>query len=407
MGIRLSRFLLLLIPLVPLTAGAQDTGVSGTSLEFFRPSVDSFGFFGVNDPQLLKAGQSSFKISQSYAGGGPFRIAINGVSVPLVDRVATTDLVAAVGISDFLTLALDVPFHPYAREADFNTTLPFTTSSLGDIRAAFKFRVLAEGPRRPGMALLIGQSFPTGNEMKFLGTSHVVPSVELLVGKELGFARFAVNAGARFPEQKNVLGVNFDDQITYGAAVGIPFGFLDPLLAVVGEIRGHFEPNRLRITTAPVEFAAGLRKDFRNGLSLSAGGGGAWNNAIGNPRMRGLFALSYSPALLRPQKGPVEERRRQLATTAYFAGIRLRDESAGWIRELAEKSRKDRKTDLVITGFRDAGEKPALARRRAEAARRILVEGGVPANRIEIQEAKGVERIARLNRRVEITVRSP
>ena len=89
----------------------------------------------------------------------------------------------------------------------------------GDIRLALKFRLLEEKGKRPGLAFLFTNTFPTGNERKFLGTSHMVPGFELIAGKQLKYFDFAVNIGARFPQQKDVLGLTFNDQIVYGAAV--------------------------------------------------------------------------------------------------------------------------------------------------------------------------------------------
>ncbi|MBI2083823.1 MAG: hypothetical protein HYT76_09715, partial [Deltaproteobacteria bacterium] len=284
---------LLLIPSQSLRS--QNTSVSGTNLEFFHPSIDPSGYFGVNGPRLMKAGQTYFRISQSFAGNHLFLLGINNTPVDLVDKIFTTTLTASLGINDSMTFSMETPFHLYAREADFNTLAPFTTRSVGDLRMGMKFNLLTETEKAPGVALLFTNSFPTGNESKFLGTSHMVPGLEGIVGKDLALFSLAANIGMRFPQQKNVLGINFDDQITYGSGIKIPFGFFDPMLSVLGEIRGHLEPNQVQIVTAPVEFTTGLQKEFRSGLTANAGVGGAWNNAIGNPRIRGLITISFSP----------------------------------------------------------------------------------------------------------------
>lgn len=419
---------------------AQDTGISGTYLEFYRPSIDPFGYFGVNTPQLLEPGKPYFKISQSVSGDHVFQIAVNGVPVDLVNRVLTSNLIGAVGISHFLTVAIDVPFHPYAREANFDTLAPFTTSSVGDIRMALKFRLLEEKGKRPGLALLFSNTFPTGDERKFLGTSHMVPGVEFLVGKELKHFEIAGNFGARFPQQKAVQGVNFDDQITYGAGIKVPFGFWDPLLSVVGEIRGHVEPNRVRIITAPVEFTVGLQKEFRNGIILQGGGGGAWNNAIGNPRVRALFSLSYSPPAGRYDKptelppkeleqGELEQEEKdefsleqfekRVKTTVYFRSGASQPtlESAHWAREVAELPKGHPEIEkILIEGYTDNVEgwvgNLRLSWRRAQTVKEILVQNGVDPTKIEVKgwgesgpvASNDTAQDRQLNRRVEISV---
>lgn len=399
----------------------QDSGVSGTTLEFYRPAIDPYGFFGVNGPRLLDAGKFYFKFSQSFSGNHLFQIAVNGAPVDLVDKIATTSIVSSLGVTDFLTVGVDLPIHPYAREANFNTLLPLTTASLGDVRMALKFRLLKDQGKRPGLALLVTNTFPSGNELKFLGTSHMVPAAELLVGKEFKHLSLALNVGARFPQKKTVLGIDFDDQITYGAGIKIPFGFWDPLFSVIGEVRGHFQPDRLQTATAPVEFTVGLQKEFKNGLALSIGGGGAWNNAIGNPRFRGVFAISYSYR----KKGDVVEPEKvsdeTLHTVVYFEPHRTTPtvESTRWIHELgAVLSQGHKNKKVLVEGYAYEGKTHAqnldLSRRRALGAKKILLEYGVEPDRIHIEALDGTNPIEpnttsrgqRLNRRVEIKIQN-
>ncbi len=418
-----------LLSFLPPSLNAQDTGISGTNLEFFQPTLDPYGLFGVQGPSLLKAGELFFKINQGFASSHLFQVAVNNQPVDLVERIATTDLVASLGVSDFLNIGLDLPVHLYAREANFTSLASFTTQSLGDIRMAMKFRLLEEKGKRPGMALLFSNSFPTGNENKFLGTSHMVPALDLLVGKKFQHVSAMVNVGGHFPRQKNVLGVDFDDQITYGAGVKVPFGFFDRLLSVIAEVRGHFQPDRVAITTAPVEFTVGLQKEFRNGLTATAGGGGAWNNAIGNPRVRGILSIGYLPRFVKPfprtamtereEKSPQNEFENRIRTTLYFkpGAVQPTAESSQWVHEVAVlmKDHPEIKK-IIVEGNSDGRGSRAknlrLSRRRAKRVKRMIVQDGINPRRIEVH-ARGEGRPAasnktkrgrRMNRRVEIVV---
>lgn len=399
---------------------AADTGVSGKNLEYFHPSIDCFGTFGVNGPSLLNAGQPFFKISQSFVGGAPFQIAIDGQVVDIIGRIATTNVISSIGINHFLTVALDVPFHPYAKEANFNTLESFTTTAFGDLRMAMKMRLLTEKERSPGLALLLSNSFPTGDETKFLGTSHMVPGVELIAGKEFEYFSLGLNVGGRFPEQKSILGVNFDDQITYAGLMKVPFGFLDPQLSFSGEIRGQFEPNKIQIGTAPVEFTVGLRKDFSAGFSLMAGGGGAWNNAIGNPRYRGVFSVGYTPTKKYNSKNNVKKgvgkKRRAPVDTVYFGIGKTKPElqSKPVVVKRALFLKKHPRKKILLVGHTDSTGSHRfnlkLSMRRAEAIKKLVVSEGVDESRIRIEGVNADEPVApnsteagrRLNRRVEI-----
>ena len=394
-------------------AEARDTTLAGVDLQFYRPAVDSFGYFGVNGPRLQRAGEYHLQLSQSFAFGPLFGITVNNLPVDLVGHLLTTDLVGSVGLASFLTVAIDLPFHLYAREADFNTLLSFTTWSLGDLKLLLKWRLLEEGPRRPGLALLVSSTVPTGNDRKFLGSHGTVPSADLILGKEWRNFRFAINTGARFVPRRDVLGIIFDDQITYGAGFAVPIRFIDPTLSLMGEVRGHFQPRGLEVRTAPVEFETGLRKDFRNGLSLLAAAGGGWNNATGNPKVRGLFSISWSPTVKRI---PSAEGPDKIRTTAYFRRGRSHptDESAVWVRDAGSWMKSLTRKRVIVEGHTDGTGSPKsnrrLAQRRAEMVRGLLVETGVKPDRVEIR-SYGEERPVgtnetavgrRLNRRVEI-----
>lgn len=272
---------------------AQDTQISGVPLEWFQPAVDGHGYLGVNSPRSPKGGEFHLKLHQSVAYRHLLEVGVGGAQSDLVNRIFTSELNATLGVNNSISLGAHIPFHWGLREADFNTLQPFTTHSFGDVRLSAKLRLLQERNILPGLGLLFVNTFPTGNERKFVGTPQMMPSVALLIEKDLPYVRVGVNLGARFPAKKEVLGITFDDQFTYAAAMQVPFGFLDPQLFLLGEIFGHVELRKAQIVTAPVSFLVGIRKKFNNGLALTAGGGGAWNNAIGNARVRGLVSVSY------------------------------------------------------------------------------------------------------------------
>ncbi len=409
------QFLILILlfqSLILPSVEGRDTTVSGINLQYYHPAMDTFGYFGVEGPRLLAPGRFSFRIDQNLALNHIFLIAVNGTPVDLVDHIATTHLSTAVGISPFLTVGLEVPFHAYLREADFTTLAAFNTWSLGDLRMGLKFRLVEEGERRPGLALRITTTLPTGDEMKFAGTSHMVPGVNLIAGKTFRHWSGAINVGAEFPQQKNILGQNFDDRITYGAAVRIPFAFLDPNLSIIGEVRGHLEPNRLQIATAPVEFTAGLEKKFQNGITVAAGGGGAWNNAIGNPRFRGILSLSYTPAKNPPSEASPSA---DVKTTVYFPANSKEptNECLTWIHEAAETLKRNSGT-ILIEGHTDPRGSHAsnlkLSLERAERVRRLLLDAGIDPSRIIVKGYNSDRPVASgktretnvLNRRAEI-----
>lgn len=384
---------------------ARDTGVTGTNLEFFSPSTDPYGYFSVESPKGLKAGEPFFKITQTLASKYILQSQINGVTLDVVDHMLTTHAVGSVGINDFLSLSVVTPFHPWLKESNINDLEKFTTASLGDILASFKFRLLKEKGKRPGVALRMTNHFPTGDEEKFTSFGHLVLGGDLLVEKKFRHFDLTANAGARFPRQKTILGANFDDWVTYGAALRVPLGFWDRKLSVMGEIRGHFEPNRLQTLTAPVEYNAGFQKEFKKGWILQLGGGGALNNAVGNPSFRGVFSVGYTPGLKHP-------------AILYFKtnAITPVDESMVKLSRWADHIRKKKKIAVVqVEGHADSHGSPAynmiLSRRRAETVKKLLIDRRVKPEIIEAtgfgEEKPAVDGLSpeslAKNRRVEIT----
>lgn len=275
------------------SARAEDTGISGMNVEFYHPALDSSGYFGIYGASPLDQGQFSFKISQSVAYKHLFKVATATGSLDVVDLVATTNFVSAFGINRRLSAALDLPVHFLAREARPDTGNSFSTGHGGDIRLSAKFSMFDEKEKRPGLSLLVGTTFPTGNENKFLGRGAFIPEALLTVEKKFKYFSMALNAGGRFPKQKRVLGVDFNDEFVFGSGFYLPLRFIDPGISFVSEARGSFQLSDIQQVTTPIEYTLGFRKDFKSGLNIMFGGGGALTNAVGNPRFRGIFSVGF------------------------------------------------------------------------------------------------------------------
>ncbi len=411
------------------TAYAQDTELSGINLEFYRPATDPYGFFGVAGPRLLQPGTFYLDVSQSFTQGPVLQVAAGAQILNIVDRLYTTNLLASIGINPLVNLSIDVPLHLYAKETNFNTGTLFTTTSLGDIRATLKIKLLE------GLALLVSNNFPTGSSEKFVSDGAMSPGVTLAAGKDFRYVKMATNVGAEFIQGKNVLGVGFDDRITYGVGAQFPFSAWDPLLSLMGEIRGHFEPRDHQLRTSPVEFMTGLRKEFQKGLILQTGIGGAWNNTIGNPRIRGVASLSYllqthhdakkikpepsQASLPKPQTNPPEQPQVRLHTTLYCGSDQVQptQESFAWLAETLEAIRSlKQKVSITVEGHTDKSGRTAfnqiLSEHRALFIKDYLIKNGINPEWIQ---SKGLGETQpatpnaspledHLNRRVEIFI---
>lgn len=274
---------------------AKDTGLSGVNLYNSQMAIDSFGFLDVNSPELGKRGKWFLKLGEDFRLNHLLNLNVNGVSQDVVESVLTTDFLISRSLTDFITVALAVPLHFWLQERNVNTGQEFTTSSAGDMRLAAKFRLVEEGPVRPGLAILTTMTLPSGDEGKFMGDNWVVPNVELIVGKNLDYINILINIGAVFPSETTIAGIDFDDRVTAALGLNIPLYFIDGTWAIMAEARGSFQPKDIQTATSPLSVLGGVTKSFSNGLQIEAAAGGSLTNAVGNPRVHAFISLGYAP----------------------------------------------------------------------------------------------------------------
>jgi len=274
---------------------AQGTGLSGVNLYNNQMAIDSFGFLNVNSPELGEQGEWFLKVGEDFRMNHLLNLSINGAPQDVVESAMTTDFLISKSFTDFFTAALDVPLHFWLQERNVNTGQEFTTSSAGDIRLATKFRLLNEGKVRPGLAALATVTLPSGDEGKFMGDNWAVPSIELIVGKNLDYINILLNIGAAFPSETTIAGIDFDDRVTAALGVNIPLYFINETWAVVAEARGSFQPKDIQTVTSPLSVLGGVTKSFNNGLQIEAAAGGSLTNAVGNARLHAFISLGYAP----------------------------------------------------------------------------------------------------------------
>lgn len=282
--------------LLPCVTFAENTGLQGVNLYRYRPALDPAGFLDMNSAQLMECGRWHFKLTEEFAFNHLLNLTVNGVTEDVVDRVLTTNILVSRSLTDFLTVAIDLPLHFLIKEIDVTTQTSATTESAGDIRVAAKLRLLEEAKWYPSLALLISSTIPTGSEIKFFGDDSLTPALQLLVSKDFRYLHVLANAGASFPKAVTVAGINFDDHISYALGFAIPLFFIDDDLAIVSSLHGSFQSKNIQEVTAPLAVTGGLRQVFSHGLQLELYGGGSLNNAVANPRLTAGISLSYAPS---------------------------------------------------------------------------------------------------------------
>ena len=220
----LAAALVAAIAAAPSPARAQHA----VDTEVFRPALDGYGLFTVESAETGHAWDFGFKLTLDYAQT-PLQLRIKdpttGVApskaVPIIDYMAAFHLGAWVGFTDWLELAIEIPFADVGYSARYGS--PWDDAAKGptgffvaesrtnigapnaaplDPRIALKARTRRFGP--VGLALILGTSVPFGDQSAFLGDGEFTFRPTGIVDVALGRFRAALNVGA-IVRQKTVV----------------------------------------------------------------------------------------------------------------------------------------------------------------------------------------------------------
>jgi hypothetical protein len=282
---------------------------------------------GVNS-QLLwpSAGPSHFMtvMSSDVAGHktGAFSSFLNYHRKPLglvtedgeqwvVENALTMDFIWAFGIIDIFQVGLALPvvleqngvgMTPIQPEGTPDSDYMLAGSALGDIRLNFKARLLGGNAKIPdqrdfGLAIDLGVSLPSGDEMNFAGDGGVVLFPTLVADFHRCMFSAAVNLGGRFRFDQDIsmADLSVGQQGTFGvAATG---HFFKRRFLVSGEMTGIVEFDGFDRVGVEYRGALGYVLDQNRAITIWAGAGSAFGTGdlLGTPEVRAIVSLSYAP----------------------------------------------------------------------------------------------------------------
>jgi outer membrane protein OmpA-like peptidoglycan-associated protein len=199
------------------------------SLQLFRPSVDSKGYFSVNASQLLGHLDFSLGLIGSYSRN-VLQLSSGAYSYRVSDLI-TAQLQGALGLYRWVEIGFSLPVHilfggrgpSYLSTAspNYNNDLTFSAQFVGDLGIHTKARFLNTSKHKIGLALSTSLYVPTGEADHFLGEGGVTLRPELILDKEWARFRIALNAGALVRFEKHT----FTDR---GATLNAPGTPSDP-----------------------------------------------------------------------------------------------------------------------------------------------------------------------------------
>ncbi len=288
-----TKWLLLLSLLCSTQAQALD-------VQLFRPNFDQQGGIVVQNSHTMQ--------KRSFAPG----VFINWVRNPiefgltndsrtdtLVGWFATVDLLFAYGVTDDLTVGLDMPFNLSSNIEPIGTIFQGASSSIGDLNLFAKYRLLKHQEDRkiiPGIAIILFVALPTGDDGVFFGNDKVSGGFKLAMNWRLSDKQdLSFNVGPRFRETDTVLNLSVGNELL--GSIGYNHLIWEKhKLNLAVELFGSttFKNFMSEEITSPLEILVGLRKPWMNErLQTTFGIGRGGTNGYGSPDARIFAGATY------------------------------------------------------------------------------------------------------------------
>jgi outer membrane protein OmpA-like peptidoglycan-associated protein len=307
----------------PGSALAQQGG--NIDLQAFRPAMDSRGYITLNASQVLGHNELSFGLVTNW-GTNVLSFESDGNTYE-VQNILTPTLVGAYGLrigSLELEVGASLPFGVVSgdRGPDFDggtsddpnddSNFQFEGQGLGDIALHTKLRLLnTSRGARVGLAVIGSLYLPTASESDaWLGDDALSPQAMLVLDKELGRVKLALNAGVRYrgstaqfsddmsmmPNGTPIPMTN--EVIEVGSAlpfgVGIAYALAPEKFDIVGEVFGTMPLGGENY--APLEAVAGVKLYLAKNSFMTIGGGvGLTPGSGGTPDARAFVGIVFEP----------------------------------------------------------------------------------------------------------------
>jgi len=228
----------------------------------------------------------------------------------VVEYATTADFSWAFGLADIFQLGLVLPVvidqggvgaTPFMQVGVDESTYKLAGSALKDLRFHAKGRFLggnAEIPDRRdfGLALDVGMSVPTGDELNFAGEEGFVFAPDAIVDFHRCKLSAAVNVGARLRTKKAQLAdLVVGHQMTSG--VGLTGHYLDRRLLLSAEGNLLVEMDGFDRVGFEYRGGVGYVPDEARAVTLWLSGGSATGTGdlLGTPQVRILLGITYAP----------------------------------------------------------------------------------------------------------------
>lgn len=293
-------FLALALGLVmePATARAD----LSANVETFHPAIGQESIITVEGTRTGQRFRPLFVALLEYAHR-PMRLIDRDTGETLASTVpdlASLHLMAGVGLTRWLALAVDLPVIMYQ---GFDRTTPLkdvpsepASYGVGDLRMVAKFRIINNERGGFGLAFVPQVTFPTGDGTQLRGDDAFGIEPRLAFDyRTPGGAIIALNAGFLGRTSNQVIrGMEVGSQLRYGLGMFVP---LPEGFGLMGEVAGGTSLMNVQggHVYSPLEGHVGGRWVHASGFNLNLGAGMGFTEAVGSPQFRFFASAGYLP----------------------------------------------------------------------------------------------------------------
>jgi outer membrane protein OmpA-like peptidoglycan-associated protein len=276
--------------LAPGAASAQPP--RGIDVQLFVPPSSVGSTFVIDRPSVPRHLNAVFGVAASYALEPFVRVDPSGNAQPVVAHYFQGEVLAALGLFEYLEFGLALPF-AVAEVADDALAPDITRSTvvgLSDLRLSLKMPIV-RGDFSLAARLVV--ALPTGDQTSFLGMGYWTTLPEIVAAWDLGFLTVAGELGYRLRQRRAIGDFEQDDEIQIALGAAVP---ILPELAVVADtqLRIGVGGRTVRGNEIPWDANAGARVTVAEGLTIEAAVGTSFLGGYGAPLVRGLVTLRYA-----------------------------------------------------------------------------------------------------------------
>ena len=297
-------------PLAALADRAKEGEGRGVDSQLLWPVPGPSHFAAVQSSDIVPHKNIAFSTLLDYYRK-PIGIVVDGENEWIVENAFVGDFMWAFGIVDLFQIGLALPLvleqsgvgmEPVQPDGTPDADYMLSSSALRDIRFNFKTRFLggdAEIPdqRDLGLALDVGLSVPSGDEMSFAGDGGVVLFPTLVLDFHRCMFSATANLGARFRFDQDISLANEKVGQQGVFALGATGHFLKRRLLVSGELAGVVEFDGFDRVGVEYRANIGYVADENRNITIWLGAGTAsgTGDLLGTPKVRALIGLTYAP----------------------------------------------------------------------------------------------------------------